>query len=333
MDKSYEPESALQKRPTWDTWAASPIDPYYNAKIRKMQLDVQNTILDRVDQSAEEMCLPDKLVSFIEGASLQRFQHEMQLNHVSIESARHAYGDDAPIYDIKQAYVHAINGDAMPSELLTIRERFNMPSVELGKISHVGAKGIEHLHTMRKKVSEEITSRGGLMYDQPEQQFRVDFTDATFLYSPASESGDSDGVKINYLTMKRKRVIGVLPDMTEIVEKSTFVLRVDEESPVDNQICQKIREIPSEYFVKIDQLQERLQAIPDINEFLDFLLTSNRYDVAIPINTTIYAKNEETIADIAAIEATQKREQSDPQLANLLRLARLSGCDLPDTAI
>jgi hypothetical protein len=191
---------------------------------------------------------------------------------------------DPTILDMVQ---RATTGHASPAELLLVRESMGIRSVELACLTHPYGTNIEILEDMRTAVELAILSVGGKLFDTPKVRYAV----------KESIGDDPDAFDTQLgLLMTRKRIIGVLPDGTEIRERSSFILRTDSKSYLPDEIRDMLDSIAG------DDPEWKAKAGTDENltVYLGQLLSGNHYAFAIPISSTAYAFNEKTAKEVAA---------------------------------
>ena len=256
------------------TWGATPLnfDGFNNN-----QMVVYNALTRRIQKSAPEST-PDNVKEFM----LQHFRSRFfERQNRNAESFNHRY--PLVIDDLDGQYGEilgaAINATSNPNDLIKLREKLNMPSIELARLTHPYGMHMETLDEMRIAVDFAIENNGGRLIENDSM--------TTFGVDGSHIRNKGENIELGFL-MKRKRVRGVLPDGTVIIERSTFVLRVDDESLLSQDIAKQFRSI------KIDKNPDWNKQVMEIiaaHNLIPGLLDDNQFDIAIPLSTTTYAYN------------------------------------------
>lgn len=311
-----EPGAAIRPRP--DTWAASPIDPFATEEIRASQYKVCNALEQRARKSAKKLGLPADLQEYLAIDTLQRFHYESSLNQQSFNARLVESLEDFPL-ELLSAFDHSFKADALPGEIIDVAEELGMPSFEAGKLSHIGGEEIEQLEVMRTAISNEIVRRGGVLFDDDHNHLSLVNGDVFMMRSQSS----------NYLSMVRSRHIGGLPSGALIREKSQFILRIDRDSDFDRDIANQIRGDIQVSVRKKDEdmdgaqhytewLDKKIRHIPGFLDAVNEALESNRFDIAIPLSTTIYGYNPE-IKQQSDYLVAERKKQRDLNSTNMNR--------------
>ncbi|HEU4830687.1 MAG TPA: hypothetical protein VFS65_00770 [Candidatus Saccharimonadales bacterium] len=187
-----------------------------------------------------------------------------------------ALSDDLQIADM---YRRAELGLACPRELLTLMDSLGMGSIELAKLTHIYGHRLEFLDPMRKDIESTITLRGGIVYDDPNEEFEIIALDS----GVTNKRGVTDS-----LAMKRKRAIGKI-DKTVIFERTSFIVRIDEMSDFDQELSRKMRELdealPESIRIKAmlwdGKLETEVKRLVDGDDLIS----------TIPLSSTTYAFN------------------------------------------
>ncbi|MES2630774.1 MAG: hypothetical protein V4611_02365 [Patescibacteria group bacterium] len=185
----------------------------------------------------------------------------------------------------------AEHGLASPGELLLIRDLLGIRSVELACLSHPygttidGTRIEDALPEMRNAVRVGVELMGGSYFDEPKTEYRVKAS----VGDSHNEFTHSDG-----LLMTRKRILAKMPDGTIIKERSSFVLRIDADSPVTKEEFQAMRALDA----KSRDWQEDMVRAGGLDEIASVLLEMDEHSYAIPVSSTIYAFNPETTKKI-----------------------------------
>lgn len=303
FEKSFEYTDDSIEAPRPETWAASPIDLYRNDEIRQQQLSVGRLLVERAEEAGEVLGLSKGLSEAISVSTIQRFHYESTLNLCNYTDRLNEVPEDIDNMSLEflGSYERSMNGTATPYDLLQVRSSLGMASIELAKLSHVGGIGIDDLDVMRQSVRSGVSELGGVMYDEDDVEVSL-----SLISNDSLMLGAENG--LNAITMTRKRLIGEMEDGTSIREKSQFVLRIDEESGFDQKVAARIRSF------EIKDGETWRSHIVGISGFEDAVmeaLEKDRYEVAIPLVTTIYGYNKETEELVKEKKSQEKLKKAD----------------------
>lgn len=275
------------------TWGATPL--YINSK----QMDVYRILNKRIQRSAPKST-PGDVKEFVSQHFMSRFFQRQDRNDKSfndrglivIENLDEQY---------EEILCAAIDGSSNPNDLLKLREKLDMPSIELARLTHPYGTHMETLDEMRQAIDFAIESNGGELID--------DDSMTTYGVDGAHIRDKGENIELGFL-MKRKRVRGILrvPDRTVVMERSTFVLRVDEESRLDQDIARQFRSI------KIDKnpdWNKQVMEVINANNLMPELLINNEFDIAIPLSTTTYAYNPWRVYELDEAEKNKRASKCD----------------------
>jgi len=299
------------ERPRPETWAASTIDT--SPEGRSRLFEQSKMLRERTERAIDTLGLSRHLGHYLFLTVEQRIAHENHLNYSSYENRlNEAQSADDLTLEYIGAFQRAKDSTASPDDLLIVREVNMMESVELGKLSHIGGEGIEHVKAMEGAVYSAIDHRSGIIVANPEESFNLITNDALML-------GSSDGIQA--ITVNRKRCIGYLPCGTRIVEKSQFILRTDADSTLDPDIIDKVRRIKIEdgetwrdQILRIRGFEDVVASVFNDATQQDSTVKSprSRFSAIIPVSTTVYAYNKE-IHD--GTKTREHRRRVDARLA------------------
>ncbi len=208
-------------------------------------------------------------------------------------------------------------GSAEPDEILELIDKLGMGSAELAGLTHIYGYRIEFQQAMREHVKDAINSRGGDVYDKPEITYDIIAVDTSITHK--------DHLSIA-IAMKRNTVVGCV-DETVIYERTTFIVRIDKASQLDQKVAEYLRTIsltkqkagtgPSD-----DPIGWKDQVMQDgrLVEEIKWLLESNAFESVIPMSTTIFASNDanhkllEARREQDKLPLRQRNEASTPEL-------------------
>lgn len=261
-----------------ETFGATPLN---HAAAYEQQYSLRVTLAELLEDDFPEG-IPDAIVEYMKDTFASRFIGRgtaNQENYLSSLRSREELDDDPFLQDM---VTRAELGHASPSELLVVQQLLGIRSVELACLTHPYGKKIELLEPMRYAVGENIKMLGGEHFENPEARYRVK--------GFAGEWGDySQGV-----LMTRKRIIGTMPDGTIICERSSFVLRLDDESVVSKSTLEAITTAVAKLDGKTNDWQHEAVIAGNLDDITTELLGNNVFSHAIPVSTTVYAYNLET---------------------------------------
>lgn len=275
------------------TWGATPLK--FNAE----QIQVYNSLYQRIQDSATEST-PDQVKEFVLQHFMSRFFQRQDRNTKSFVDRRSVVIENLDD-EYQSILAEAIDGVSNPNDLLKLRHELDMPSIELGRLTHPYGKNMETLPDMRQAVDYAIEQQGGVLID--------DDSLTTYDVDGAHIQDKGPTLQCGFL-MKRKRVRGLLPDGTVVMERSTFVLRVDIDSPLDQNIASKFREIRT---YKNPFWDKMAMEIINANNLLPALLDEDKFDIAIPLSTTVYAFNPERIEEVENNEKERRLKVNSPE--------------------
>lgn len=273
------------------TWGATPLD---RVSTLHQQLDLVVSL-----QELTYRDIPDdvdmEMIDFVHTTFASRFHGRGEANEENYMTALNPC-DVIFSPSIIEMFKHGENGHASPAELLLTRQLKGIRSVELACLTHPYGKRIEELlEEMREAVQVQVEFMGGSYYEEPETRYRVK---EIIGYEKGKEKLDKG------VLMTRKRTLGIMPDGTIIKERSSFVLRLDEATPLtaaERKACED---------VDLSQLgwQRKLVVVAKLDEMAGTLMEMNEYSLAIPIATTIYAYNPETAR---LVEERKEKESAE----------------------
>lgn len=291
------------------TWGATPLE--FNTR----QPLVFDELCDRIESIAPGGT-PAEVKDYVLKHFMSRFYRRQDRNHQSYEDR--AVDIETLDQDSLMSLECALQGEETPSRLLELGKTLGMPSIELARLTHPFGTHMETLEEMRDAVDYAVESKGGKLYRHDE--FTTYGIDGAHI-----RSNTADNIEAGFL-MKRKRVVGKLPDGTVIMERSSFVLRIDEDGQIDQSLAAKMRK------VKIDKnpdWAEEIMKAGNLQELVPSLLDSNDFDIAIPLSTTVYAYNPNRVQELEAKQKVRKAKEQQTILANAAMAKALFGSN-PD---
>jgi hypothetical protein len=180
---------------------------------------------------------------------------------------------------------------------------------------------------MREAVFDAIRNTGQELDDNPKRpKYRIRNSDVIMApkrhFSPKLMERPASAVLVT-----RKRILTQLDDDTRIIERSSFILRLDTLDEVSSELAKSIQAIDvNEY--NVDGWRKKVTAIIRQAEDNLGLLKDNRFDIAIPVETTIFAFNNTVLQKV--IERERCRQDAGSRGRHIEgsdELALLKGID------
>ncbi len=285
------------------TWGNT---PFYSSP---EQYEVYKKLTERIITSAPEGT-PDVIQDYVLMHFMSRFYKRQDRNSNSYDDRLNYY---SALSEISSSTLDvALAGDcARPIDLLVLRDELGMPSIELARLTHPYGKDMDELPEMKAAVGYAVETLGGEICLGDEcTTYSVDGAHVRNMSSGNAEAG---------FLVKRKKLVGTLPDGTIIIERSSYFLRIDNKSRLDQIIAQSMRNVVTQTMsggivenmrvlnvYETKDWQAQLAEFGNLNELMPFLLKDGEFkDVAIPLSTTIYAYN------LDRVEAVAKRTTKD----------------------
>jgi len=302
------------------TFGATPLD---RIRTLKQQLDLGVSL-----QAFTMNGLPDDVplptIDYVHRTFMKRFHGRSEANEENYMTALHTKEEFTDDPTLLAMIDRGELGHASPTELLIIRQLLGIRSVELACLTHpYGGDRIKMLPTMREAVREHVEMFGGNYCDEPETRYRV---------KEVIGLDEGDDSFRNGLLMTRKRTLATLYDGTVIRERSSFVLRTDENSLLTADDIDALKSVD----LKSPTHEDQLVTAAHLDEMVSMLLDMDEHSLAIPIATTIYAFNPETAEKIrerdqALLEARRAEFMKQyPMIAAAMNGARAHAATTPD---
>lgn len=251
------------------TWGATPL--VLSPDVVLQQNDVKSQIASLFEQGNVPSYVSRGLAEYIEVLNMSRTYNREDHNRNSFAYRGKTDLDGVPL-EALEVLDRSLKGFASPAELLLIARILEIPTIELASLTHPYGQRIELLEPMRDAVSDAVDILGGHKIIDKAPTYEVKGCDNP--HDPASMEG---------IHMTRKRIIGILSDGTEIMERSSFVILVDN---LPQEVADKIRGIQYGKVWAEDVLHSE-----DLDVLIPMLLEDDVYDTAIPVSTTVVAIN------------------------------------------
>jgi hypothetical protein len=258
------------------TYGPTPLD---RVSTLGQQLDLAKELQQHTYRDIPED-VPLEIIDYVHTTFIARFHSRAEANEENYVTSLNTDAVFSP--EILDMFYRAECGIATPAELIVTRELKGIRSVELACLTHPYGKRVENvLPEMRDSVKQHVEYLGGTYFEDPETRYRV----KEIIGHPKGQEEFDKG-----MLMTRKRTIGIMPDGTVIRERSSFVVRLDENTMFNED---DIKALESVDLSQPDWHDELVKA-GNLDEIVPLLLESNLFSLAIPISTTIYAYNSET---------------------------------------
>jgi hypothetical protein len=267
------------------TYGATPLD---RMTTLQQQLELALSLQELTYRDIPED-VPIEIIDYVHTTFATRFHGRGEANEENNMTSllpSDQFGEDE-----QAMFRRADLGQASPSELLVTRNLKGIRSVELACLTHPYGKRIDPLlYEMRESVRQHVELLHGTYIENPDTRYRVK---EIVGYVKGEEKLDKG------VLMTRKRTIGVMPDGTVIRERSSFVLRLDDRSPLTKAELTRLNEVD----LSKPHWQDELVSAADLDTVASMLLEMDEYSLAIPVSTTIYAFNAETAEAVTRNEA------------------------------
>ncbi|RWZ78706.1 MAG: hypothetical protein EOT05_03080 [Candidatus Microsaccharimonas sossegonensis] len=251
------------------TWGTTPL--VNTPEVVLQQNDVKSQIAALFENGNIPRYVSKNLAEYIAVLNMSRTYNRENHNRNSYAYRGKTDLDGVPL-EAQEVINRALMGFASPAELLLIARNLEIPTIELASLTHPYGQRIEMLEPMRAAVNDAVDIFGGQ---------RV--IDQMPVYTVKGSDNPHDPTIMEGIHTTRKRIIGVLPDTTELMERSSFVLLVNN---LPKEVTDKIRLVSYGATWADEVLHSQ-----DLDVLIPVLLEENVYDTAIPISTTVVAIN------------------------------------------
>ena len=301
-----------------DTWGAVPLVNTRPILEQQQAIDTKLRKLFRKKQRPKYV--NNLLGDYIETVHLARAQHRLMRNRDSF-AYRANYKASVP-FELLDVASAAIDGSASPAELLYMRQFWRMPSVELGSLTHPYGKRMKpHLEDMRDAVDGAINLHGGTLYETEAERMnprdKSDFLESLVEYEVkgTDESVVHGESQPHGIHMTRKSRIGSLPDGTEVVERSSFIIRCEAlpdalqraVQSIQDERMYRVRESASEE--DFTPWTEEMMRIPGFLKHVAGLLSNDDHEAAIPVSTTVVAMHAGDLDAYESLDSDTKQKR------------------------
>lgn len=270
------------------TWGATPLS--ISAETLIQQSAVKGYMSSLFNKKHRPSYVPDEIAPYAEGINMGRTAQRESRNTDSYKYRGITIVDNIPL-EVLGVIDRALRGAASPAELLFVAQTLEIPTIEVASLTHPFGQRIELLKKMRPAVNEAIEMMDGVLVDGR----------ANPLFEIKGSDSHHQTMLTKGLHVTRKTDFGILPDDTDIIERSSFVLLVDK---LPKRISDDIKEIQ---YGKTWSRDVRM--IHGLQDTMMDLLEDDRHDTALPISTTVVARNPELEARLLSKEAIHQRQR------------------------
>jgi hypothetical protein len=254
------------------TWGATPL--VMSSDVKLQQIAVKEVLSELFEPCHVPSFVSEHLASYIDALNMSRTANREFHNTESFIYRKKTDLDGVP-FEALEVFDRAIKGFASPAELLLISTILGIPTIELASLTHPYGQRLDELKDMRQAVNQAITLLSGTLAKERGSIFEVKGSD-----NP-NQPELMEGIHIT-----RKTLFGRLSNGTDIIERSSFVLLVDQ---LPAEIAQRIRSIP---YKNNPHWAEQVLHVGKIYTFAPIFLGDDEHDKAIPVSTTIVAIND-----------------------------------------
>ena len=258
------------------TWGATPLNPYAGEDVRRQQFDAKKVLKKffKHTPELEARGITAILAGYAHDINAGRVEHRFTRNYDSFQYR--GILDDKQVPDwLRPSYEDVISGNSSPAEILAIADVLEIPTIELATLTHPFGERINYLKPMRDAVNQAIVYFDGELSDEaPVYEVR----------RHSKHDGLSTDEMPATLLMTRNTEVGQLPNGTRVIERSSFLLRLD---LLPETLAQLVDDI--EYN---ENWSEAIMNLPGFKEYVEDQLAFDLHDSAIPLSTTIFAAND-----------------------------------------
>ena len=303
-------------------WGATPLNAYHDPTLSRQQTNVRKKLEQRARFVPPEVGeIPAEVRGYVAQNFLTRFNGRTLANFDNFSSRirtdlSELDVDDHTILD------KAMWGRATPAELLYLRCKLGMASIELGCITHPYGTHTANVEEMRDSVRAAM--RMFMVDDEPTEEEDLEWIFAVKQADNLLNKNQSMYLRSAFV-VTRKRDFGVLLDGSKVRERTSFVVRVDDESEFDQAVANNMRRVP---LIHNNDAMKHLTIAGKLNKVLPPLVKEKRFGTVIPLSTTIYAFNRQTEARIEMRDKEIEQELAMQRAPERARIAAILGANL-----
>jgi hypothetical protein len=277
---TWRPEKGVIVEPQrlgYRPWEPTPGKPY-SSEITESQADVVVQAETMLNEELRPPFVSDELASFVDLVYWSREANRATEN-IDSYAASERLLDVVALNPILEAKLKKADlGKANSEEVVDLIDELELDSAELARITHFYGYRLEHQAPMRQEIETTIKNKGGEVYADPETSYDIVVFDTSVTLSDRLSMA---------IAMKRKKTIGHIGDIV-IYERTTFIVRIDKDSKIDQRLARNIRSLPAR-----DPLALKKVIMQDgsLVQEVSRLLALDDLESVIPISTTVYACN------------------------------------------
>lgn len=307
LNELIECASGIPRGEPW-TYGATPLDQrsgLIKEQQKKLLTDLFHEYIYKVPTGVSL-----EIASYVSDTFSERFHSRMSANGENYETSlikKGVYGDN---YQVMEMLSRAEQGYASPAELLIVQKLLGIRSIELACLTHPYGERIEQLQDMRGAVAESICVLGGEHVENPTERYRI--KDVILRDVPREEWATvyalSNKQRLHVaeqyggvigLLVTRKRDLGYMPDGTVVRERSSLVLRTDDNDIISEKEHHLLQNEDS------SDWEDAALKTSGLDISIRELMQADQHTTAIPIASTIYAFNREIARKVYAKQDEQ----------------------------
>lgn len=292
---------------------ATPLTTTNRPEVAKRQEKVERKLRGRIASNLKDRS--PLIRKFAEQNFLARFARRLDRNRASYDTR---LVEEVP-EEICAPHERVLVGDGSPSEALTVMLALRMRSIELARLTHpdTDMQNNPELDGMRSDVYDAVLEHGGRYYDDIRTDYELTNIDTVVPCEeeladgrPVENTAVREGVMVT-----AKRHIAELPDGTKVVERTSYIIDLNELPSEISSVIRSVNTLNNE-----NSLQEITDAA-QLDTLFPYLIERGAEETSvIPISTTVYAYNE-TIAQRIADQQSQLKNTEQSELMKKLTVA------------
>jgi len=299
-------------------WGATPLDAYHDQILSRQQTNVRKKLEQRARFVPPEVGeIPEEVRAYVAQNFLTRFNGRTLANRDNF--SRRIHTDPSEFTADEEMVLHkAMWGHATPAELLYLRCKLGMGSIELGCITHPYGTHTANVEEMRDSVRAAM--RMFMVDDEPTEEEDLEWTFAVKQADNLLDSQNQSMYLRSAFVVTRKRDFGVLLDGSKVRERTSFVVRIDDESEFDQAVANNMRRVP---LMRNNDAMRHLTIAGKLDKVLPPFIKEKRFGTVIPLSTTIYAFNRQTEARIETRDKEIEQELAMQRAPERARIAAI----------
>lgn len=292
---------------------ATPLTTTNRPEVSRRQDRVERKLRVRIESNLKDRS--PLIRKFAEQNFLGRFARRLDRNRASYDTR---LVNDIP-YEILDVHERVLIGDGTPSDALTVMSKLQMRSIELARLTHPNTdmQNDPELDGMRSDVYDAVIEHGGKYGDVIETDYELTSLDTVVPCEKTLANGhpiENSNVREGIMATA-KRHIAELPDGTKVVERTSYIIDLNE---LPTEISDAIRSVNT---LENENSLQDITEVAQLNTLLPYLIERGAAEMSvIPISTTVYAYNE-AIAQMIAGQQLQLKNAEQGELMKKLAIA------------